>query len=95
MGRGCLSGPGPASASAPAGGVATWACWSEGDGSGEGACAPTAGWFDGRMLGVGEVGTGGGGIWFDARREAVREWDADPGRVLMSGIVVCLPCVCQ
>lgn len=83
MGRGCRSGPGPAIDSAPVGGVAAGrACWNEGEGSGEGTCAPTAGWFDGRMLSAGEVGTGGGGIELEARRE----WDADPGRVLMSGI---------
>lgn len=87
MGRGCLKGPGPANASALAGGVAAWAPCIEGDGSGEGTCALTAVWFDGRMLRAGEVGTGGGGIGFEAVREAVREWDAGLGSVLMSGIV--------
>lgn len=41
------------------------------------------------MFTEGDVGIGGGGIGFvEARLEAVREWVDEPGRVLMSGIVV-------
>lgn len=64
-----------------------------GEGRGEGICpgappVPTAIWLEGRMLTEGELGTGGGGMGFvEARREAMREWLEEPGRVLISGIV--------
>lgn len=78
--------------SALAGGVAAGRVWCMGgEGSGEGVWPMlTAAWLEGRTLAVGGMGIGGGGgiAFAEARRELVLEWVEDPGRVLMSGIVL-------
>lgn len=77
--------------SALEGGVAAGRVWCMGgEGSGEGVWPVlTAVWLEGSTLAVGEEGIGGGGIWFaEARRELLLEWEEDPPRVLMSGIVL-------
>ena len=48
----------------------------------------TAFWLEGRMLSEGDVGIGGGGIWFDdCLRDVAREC-GDGGTELRSGILV-------
>jgi hypothetical protein len=46
----------------------------------------TALWLEGRMFSEGEVGAGGGGIWWEDRRRGVASAWGDAGTELRSGM---------